>query len=52
MFRFRTLDEAVGALSAVELDYDRHSRLARTLAETYFDAKQVVGRILERAVTS
>jgi len=49
LFRFRNLDEAVRALSAVESDYERHSRLARQLAEQ-FDACHVVARVLERAM--
>jgi len=49
LFRFRNLDEAAGALSAVESDYERHSRLARELAEE-FDARHVVARVLERAL--
>ena len=49
LFRFRNLDEAARALSAVESDYERHSRLARELAEE-FDARRVVARVLERAL--
>jgi hypothetical protein len=49
MFRFSTLDQAAAAVAAINADYARHSRAARSIAETYFDAKQVVGRILEIA---
>jgi len=49
LFRFRDMDEAVAAFSAIESDYERHSRLARELAEE-FDARHVVGRVLERAL--
>ncbi len=49
LFRFRNLDEAAWALSAVESDYERHSRLARELAEE-FDARHIVARVLERAL--
>jgi hypothetical protein len=49
LFRFRDMDEAVRALSAIESDYERHSRLARELAEQ-FDARNVVARVLERAL--
>src|SRR5204863_80502 len=31
LFRFRNMDDAVGALAAVEADYDRHCRAARAL---------------------
>ncbi len=47
LFRFRSLEEAAGALSAAESDYERHCRRARALAEEFFDARKVVGRVLE-----
>jgi hypothetical protein len=50
LFRFRTLEEAACALSTIERDYERHSRLARALAEEHFDARKVVGSVLERAL--
>ena len=50
IFRFRTLQEAADALSAAEADYERHSREARALVAEYFDAQQVVSRVLERAL--
>jgi hypothetical protein len=50
LFRFRNLEEAARALSAVESDYERHCRLARELAEEHFDAQKVVGSVLERAL--
>src|SRR5215210_5464076 len=50
LFRFRNLEEAARALSAVESDYERHCRLARELAEEHFDAQRVVGRLLDRAL--
>jgi hypothetical protein len=50
LLRFRTLDEAVRALASVEADYERHSTRARALAEEHFDAKKVVGSVLERAL--
>jgi hypothetical protein len=50
LFRFRNLHEAVQALDAVAADYDRHSRLARSLAEEYFDSQKVLKRVLELAL--
>jgi hypothetical protein len=50
MFRFSTVEEAAAALDAVNADYERHSRAARELAETYFDSKRVVTRILEASL--
>ena len=49
-FRFRTLREAADALAAAEADYERHSREARAFVAEYFDAQQVVPRVLERAL--
>ncbi len=48
LFRFRNLEEASRALSAVEADYDRQCQLAHALVKEYFDAPKVVGRVLER----
>ena len=50
LFRFRNLEEAGRALLAVESDYERHCRLARELAAEHFDARRVVGSVLERAL--
>ncbi len=51
LFRFRSLDEAARALVMAETDYARHGRLARAFVEEYCDACNVVGSVLERAVT-
>jgi hypothetical protein len=50
LFRFRNIDEAAQMISLVESDYDRQCRAARALAETYFDAEKVIGRVLEKAL--
>jgi hypothetical protein len=50
LFRFHNIDEAARMIALVESDYDRQCRAARSLAETYFDAEKVVGRVLERAL--
>ena len=50
MFRFTTMKEAVKAFDMINADYERHCRAARKLAETYFDAKQIVGKILSVAL--
>jgi hypothetical protein len=50
LFRFRSPEEAARALDAVEADYEEQRRLARALAEEYFDAQKVVARVLERAL--
>jgi hypothetical protein len=51
LFRFHDLPQAAHAVDEVATDYDRQSRLARALAEEYFDARKVVGSVLERALT-
>ena len=50
LFRFRSMDEAVRALAAIEADYERHCRSARSLAEQYFDGRKVVAHVLETAM--
>jgi len=50
MFRFTTLAEAAAALEAVNADYERHCLAARALAETHFDSRKVVERILDAAL--
>ena len=50
LFRFNDLGEAVRCLGAAASDYERHGRLARALAEEHFDARKVVGSVLERAL--
>ena len=50
MFRFTTPRQAARALEAINADYERHSQAARKLAETYFDAKQVMAKILGHAL--
>jgi hypothetical protein len=50
LFRFRTLEDAAISLDAVANDYDHQCRLARSLAEEFFDARTVVRRLLERAL--
>ena len=46
LFRFRTVEDAVAAFEAVNLDYERHCRAARELAVTWFDARRVLEYIL------
>ena len=50
MFRFSTAQQASKAFDTINADYERHCRAARKLAETYFDAKQVVAKILSHAL--
>jgi len=50
MFRFRSMDEAVDALERINAEYAKHSRAARELAETYFDASAVIPQLLGAAL--
>jgi hypothetical protein len=50
MFRFKTLEDAAQAFDSINSDYERQCRLARRLAEEYFDAEVVVTGILEQAL--
>jgi hypothetical protein len=49
---FRTMEEAVGAIRQVERDYARHSRVARELAEEYFDSDKVLSLLVNEAMSS
>lgn len=44
---FSTAQEAVGAIEAINGDYDRHARAARAIAEEYFSAEKLLGPIAE-----
>ncbi len=50
LLRFRTRREAASMLDEAAADYALHSRQARALAESHFDATQVTRRLLERAL--
>jgi hypothetical protein len=50
LFRFRAPEEAARHLETAASDYDRQSRLARSLAEEYFDARKIAAQILERTL--
>jgi hypothetical protein len=44
---YSTLNEAVDGANAILADYEQHSRAARRLAETEFESRLVLGRLLE-----
>jgi hypothetical protein len=46
LFAVRSLDQAVDAVEAINRDYSRHCKAARALAEEYFEATGVAGRLL------
>ncbi len=51
LFRFRDLKQAAQFVEKVVIDYENQCKLARALAEEYFDARNVVGVLLERALS-
>lgn len=40
LLAFRSMEEAIRGLDAINADYDRHRRAARAIAEKYFDARK------------
>lgn len=50
LMAFESPDEAIDMLDRVERDWARHAAAARAIAEEYFDARKVLGRLLEQAV--
>jgi hypothetical protein len=49
LLTFSTTEDAVAGVEAIDADYDRHRRAARSLAETYFDSDRVLTRLLDYA---
>ena len=47
---FRSRAEAVDALRRLDHDYSGHCRAARAIAEEHFDARLVLGRLLEESL--
>jgi hypothetical protein len=50
LLSFRDRAEAVAAIGALSRDYAAHCRTAREIAEAYFDARHVLGRLLDAAM--
>jgi len=48
LFAFDTLDEARAGITAINADYARHSAGARAVAAKMFDARRVLGEMLEQ----
>jgi len=51
LFRFRDLPEATRCVEQIGADYENQCKFARSLAEEYFDATQVTGVLLEKALS-
>jgi len=52
LLAFRTPDEAVGGIEAVNSRYEFHCRAAREIAEEYFDAGKVLSRLIDQAMNA
>jgi hypothetical protein len=50
VLRFSTPEEAVACLDKCAADYGDYSRAARALAEARFDARKIVGNVLEQVI--
>jgi len=48
LFAFSTVEEAVDAIEAASVDYDRHCRRAREIAQAHLRAELVLSTLLER----
>jgi hypothetical protein len=48
LFGFRTLEDVLAAVDAIESDYEGHCRGAREIASEHFAAEKVVGSMMER----
>jgi len=51
MFRFSTAEAAARAFEVINGDYERHSRAARQIVETFFDAKHAMKDLLSQALS-
>ena len=49
LFAFRTMDDILRAVDAVESDYEGHCRAAREIASEFFAAEKVIGSLMQRA---
>ncbi|MBI2834933.1 MAG: hypothetical protein HYX76_10970 [Acidobacteria bacterium] len=49
LFAFRTTDDVLAAVDAIESDYAAHSAAARQIAQEYFAAERVIDSLMTRA---
>lgn len=49
LFGFRTMEDILAAVDAIESDYAGNCRAARDIAAEYFAAEKVIGSLMERA---
>jgi hypothetical protein len=46
LFAFRTMEDVLAALDAIEMDYVRHALAAHDIAHDYFDAEKILADLL------
>jgi len=46
LFSFRTMDDILSAFEAINSDYQKHSQAAAAIADEYFAAERVLGKLL------
>ena len=49
LFSFRSMEDILAAIDAIESDYDCHRNAAREIAAEYFSAEKVVGELMSKA---
>jgi len=47
LFAFRTMEDILNAIEAINSDYEKHSRAARAIGEEYFKAETVLAQLLK-----
>jgi hypothetical protein len=47
LFTFQTMEDILTALDTINSDYHKHCRAAQEIAREYFDARKVLGELLE-----
>ena len=46
LFAFKTMEDILNAIEAINSDYKKHSRAAQAIAEEYFRAETVLAQLL------
>jgi hypothetical protein len=49
LFGFKTMDDILAAVDAIDSDYSKHCRAARAIAEEFFTAEKVVASLMQCA---
>ncbi|MFC1680735.1 glycosyltransferase family 1 protein [Pseudomonadota bacterium] len=49
LFAFSSVEDVLDILEMLEMDYERHARTARMIAEEHFEARKVLAHMLETA---